>query len=174
MHAILGMAASHLQLVGGVDLRATAIQHRILAIKGCNAAISQTRRSGSDGDAILAACYALAFQSSYISDGLQEFFQMVRGCSLLTNQLRAENLPMAFFLTEQDHWRFMADKLVDLPTINPELVEGAGRSLNALLLLLDSRLHREIYQLLVAVIETVKVSSVDGMCILNPRSTSRR
>jgi hypothetical protein len=35
-----------------------------------------------------------------MKDGLQEFFQTIRGYSVLNNQLEAENLPMAFFLTK--------------------------------------------------------------------------
>jgi hypothetical protein len=162
MHAILGLAASHFELLTGEDLKATAIHHRVQAIKGSNAAISQTRRTGSDGDALLAACYCLAFQSSYMEDGLQEFFQMVRGCSLLSLQLKAESLPMAFFLTEKDHWSFMEERLFDLPTIHEELVTGAEKSLKALPPLFDRPSHVQFYQVVIDCVEAVKVSSVRG------------
>ena len=162
MHAILGLSASHFELLTGEDLKATAIHHRVQAIKGSNAAISQTRRTGSDGDALLAACYCLTFQSSYMKDGLQEFFQMVRGCSLLSLQLKAESLPMAFFLTEKDHWSFMEERLFDLPTINEELVAGAERSLKALPPLFDRPSNLQFYQVVVDCVEAVKVSSVRG------------
>src|SRR4051794_9690477 len=115
MHAILGMAASHLQLSTGQNLHGTAMHHRILAIKGSNEAISRTPRKGADGDALLGACYALTFQSAYMPEGLPDFFQMVRGCSILSHQLKSENLPMAFFLEEKDHFSYMSDRLLDLP-----------------------------------------------------------
>lgn len=162
MHAILGLAASHLELTTGADLRSSAIQHRVLAIKGSNAAISQPHRSGSDADALLASCYALTFQSAYMQDGLPEFFQMVRGCSLLSDQLKSEGVPMAFFLTEKDHFHYMEDKLLDLPIINRELVNGAERSLTALPPLFEQPSHPYFYQLLMDVIDALKVDSLGG------------
>ncbi|TAQ85816.1 hypothetical protein B7494_g5864 [Chlorociboria aeruginascens] len=132
MHAVLGLSASHLSLLTGTSHHCTALHHRTLAIRGSNAAISLPHRSASDGDALLAACYALAFQSSYMEDGLNEYFQIVRGCSLVTNQLRAENLELAFLGGERDHFQLMKEKLRDLPLVNPVLAEGAERSLGLL------------------------------------------
>jgi hypothetical protein len=162
MHAVLGLAASHLELTTGTDLHSVAIHHRILAIKGSNAAISQPHRTGSDADALLASCYALTFQSAYMRDGLPEFFQMVRGCSLLSEQLKSENIPMAFFLIEKDHFHYMEDKLLDLPVINKELVDGAERSLAELPPFFDRPCHPHFYQLLMAVIDELKVGSLGG------------
>jgi hypothetical protein len=162
MHAILGLAASHLELNTGADLHSIAIHHRVLAIKGSNAAISKPRRSGSDADALFAACYALTFQSAFMSDGLWEFFQMVRGCGLLSDQFQSENLTMAFFLADNDHFQFMENRLVDLPVISTELVDGAETSLVALLPLLDQHSHLYFYPLLVAVIEALKIGSLGG------------
>jgi hypothetical protein len=162
MHAVLGMAASHLELITGTDLNAQAIHHRVLAIKGSNEAISRTQRTGSDGDALLASCYLLTFQSSYMIDGLQEFFQMVRGCSLLSVQLKNENLPMAFFLEEKDHFDIMQERLIDLPVINPELIESAEKSLLACLPILDSSICMQFHQVLMETLESLKLSSLRG------------
>ncbi|TVY88274.1 Sterol uptake control protein [Lachnellula willkommii] len=161
MHAVLGMAASHLELITGADLKANAIHHRLLAIKGSNDAISEPRRrTGSDGDALLASCYLLAFQSSYMTDGMQEFFCMIRGCGLLNAQLRNENLPMAFFLQEKDHFDYMQERLVDLPTIDSEVVEEANKSLAACVPFLDSAICVQFHQSLVETIESLKLSSL--------------
>ncbi|TVY14238.1 Sterol uptake control protein 2 [Lachnellula arida] len=160
MHAVLGMAASHLELITGADLKANAIHHRLLAIKGSNDAISEPRRTGSDGDALLASCYLLAFQSSYMTDGMQEFFCMIRGCGLLNAQLKNENLPMAFFLQEKDHFDYMQERLVDLPTIDSKSVEEAKRSLAACVPFLDSAICVQFHQSLVDTIESLKLSSL--------------
>jgi hypothetical protein len=162
MHAILGMSASHLELLTGESLGAVAIHHRLLAVQGSNAALSRRVRTGSDGDALLGACYLLAFQASYMKDGLSEFFTMVRGCSLLSNQLRAEKLPMAFFLTEKDHFQFMEDRLLNLPAISPELVEGAQASLVAVQPLCAMPSQTDFYQLLHECVEAIKLSSLRG------------
>ncbi|KAH9212354.1 hypothetical protein DL95DRAFT_304365 [Leptodontidium sp. 2 PMI_412] len=160
MHAILGIAASHLELVTGMDLQTTAIYHRIHAIKGSNTAILTRRQTGSDADALLASCYLIAFQSSYIKDGLQEFFQTVRGCSILSNHLRAENLPMTFFLTEEDDFSFMEERLINLSVLPRNLIEGAKNSLTAVLPLLDRPVNLLFYQVLFDVTKAAAISSV--------------
>ncbi|RFU28472.1 hypothetical protein B7463_g7851, partial [Scytalidium lignicola] len=110
MHAILGLAASHLELLTSVDYRALALSHRLLAIKGSNEAIDKGLRCGNDADALLATCYALTFQSTYMSDGLLDFLQMARGCSVLSNQLMIENLPMSFGKAAKHHFELMKKK----------------------------------------------------------------
>jgi len=162
MHAILGMAASHLELITTAPLSELAIQHRLLAIRGSNVALKQKNRTGADGDALLAVCYLLAFQSSYMKDGLEEFFTMVRCCSLLTAQLKAENLPMAFFLTEKDHFYFMEERLLNLPVIDKELLEGAEKSLAVLPLLFDQPQHEKFYTLITDCVEAARLSSLRG------------
>jgi len=162
MHAILGMAASHLELLTGESFGPIAVHHRLLAVQGSNAALSQKSRTGSDGDALLGSCYLLAFQASYMRDGLFEFFTMVRGCSILSNQLREEQLPMAFFLTEKDHFQFMEERLLDLPVISAELVEGAQTSLAAVQPLCTMASQADFYQLLDDCVEAIKMSSLRG------------
>lgn len=162
MHAILGMAASHFELVTGENLSSSAIHHRILAIKGSNEAMSHPRRSGSEADALLASCYLLAFQSSYMKDGLQEFFRTIRGCSLVSDQLRAEKLPMSFYLTGKAHFEFMQQRLMDLPTIHEDLIAGAKRSLLVLTPELDRPANLKFYQGLLDTVEAAPRSSVQG------------
>jgi hypothetical protein len=170
MHAILGIAASHFELLTGIDFEATAIHHRIHAIKGLNAAISKKGRTGSDADALLASCYLLAFQSSYMKDGLEEFFQTVRGCSILSNQLRAENLPMEFFVTEEAHFQTMEERLMNLPVIHEDLIRGARMSLTALPPLFDRPVNLLFYQVILDVIEAARVSSIQGKFSRGPTS----
>jgi hypothetical protein len=167
MHAILGMSASHLELLTGEPLSTIAIHHRLLAIQGSNAALSVKTRTGSDGDALLGACYLLAFQASYMRDGLFEFFTLVRGCTLLSIQLKEEKLPMAFFLTEKDHFHFMEERLLDLPVINSELVEEAQNSLAAVQQLCTIPCHHDLYQLLDGCIEAIRISSLRGKFFLH-------
>jgi hypothetical protein len=163
MHAILALSASHLEALTGAPLSSTAMHHRILAIKGSNEAMSQVNRTGSDGDALLAACYLLTFQSIQMKEGIAEFFLFVRGCSLVSRQLKSEKLSMAFFLTEGDHWSFMEERLKNLPTISPEILDGAEQSLSALPTLLKEPVHLKFFHALVRCIHGVKSSSLNGV-----------
>ncbi|KUJ10463.1 uncharacterized protein LY89DRAFT_656240 [Mollisia scopiformis] len=162
MHAILGVAASHLELITGDDLSSVALHHRVRAIQGSGEALTQKNRAGSDGDALLASCYLLTFQSSYMKDGIPEFFQFVRGCTLVSNQLREEKLPMAFFLTAQDHFEFMEGRLMNLPVINPGILDGANISLDVLPPILELPVHFKFYDLLVECIAALRISSLQG------------
>jgi hypothetical protein len=170
MHAILGLSASHLELLTGESFGTTAISHRLLAVQGSKASLSRKIRNGSDGDALLASCYLLAFQSSYMKDGLLEFFTMVRGCTLLNNQLRDGKLPMAFFLQEKDHFQVMEERLLDLPVICPDLVERAEKSLATVHPLCDLASQIEFYQLLADCVEATKVSSLHGKLLATYQS----
>jgi hypothetical protein len=163
MHAVLGMAASHLQVATGQNLHDIAMHHRVIAIRGSNEAISQTNRSGADGDALLAACYALTFQSTYMAEGLAEFFLFVRGCAVLSYQLKSESIPMAFFIEEKDHFAFMENRLHDLPVIISGLLDGAKISLTALPILFDRPGHVAFYKSLLQTVEAAMLSSQKGM-----------
>ncbi|UPX17170.1 uncharacterized protein EKO05_0007542 [Ascochyta rabiei] len=85
MHSILALAASHLDAVSSISVAEQAIQHRILAVKSLNEALSVPPKSKSEQDARMAAALALAFQSSHLQDGLAEFLTMVRGCNLIAS-----------------------------------------------------------------------------------------
>ena len=162
MHAILGFAASHLELLTGVDLNTTAMYHRVQAIKGSAVALSNTNRSGDDGDALVASCYLLTFQSLYIEEGTVEFLHFIRGCSLVWNQLLYEKVPITFTLTPESWYEFMKPRLDALPDIHPELLEGAEKSLSDLRLILYKPVHTMFHGLFVGCITAVKQSARSG------------
>ena len=83
MHSILALAASHLDAVTHSGVAEQAIQHRILAVKSLNDALSVPPTTACERDARLAAALVLAFQSSHLQDGMAEFMTMVRGCNLI-------------------------------------------------------------------------------------------
>jgi hypothetical protein len=163
MHAILGLAASHLELLTGDDLGSIALHHRLRAIQGSASALTKRNRAGSDGDALLASCYLLTFQSSYMKDGIFEFFHFARGCSLVSYRLAEEKLPIAFFFTAHDHVKFMEERLTDLPSMNPELLDSAERSLAQLPPLFDLPVHNLFFTCMAECVTTVRHSSFQGM-----------
>ncbi|KFY57515.1 hypothetical protein V496_06398 [Pseudogymnoascus sp. VKM F-4515 (FW-2607)] len=77
MHAMLGLAATHLTAVTNVDYSEAALKHRLLAIQGFNKALSKKPEKEPDGDALLATMYSLTFQSAFMSDSLMEFWIMI-------------------------------------------------------------------------------------------------
>jgi hypothetical protein len=83
IHSILALSASHLDAVTSSGVAEQAIQHRILAVKSLNEALSVPPKTRCEQDARMAAALALAFQSSHLQDGMAEFLTMVRGCNLI-------------------------------------------------------------------------------------------
>ncbi|KAH8887678.1 hypothetical protein GQ53DRAFT_726027 [Thozetella sp. PMI_491] len=83
IHAMLGLAASHLDLCSEGSFSAPALTHRVTAIKLLNEALGRPCTSKAEGDARFAAMMALTFQASYLADGMIEFLSMTRGCQVV-------------------------------------------------------------------------------------------
>lgn len=163
MHALLGLAASHLTVTADADYGAIALSHRLLAIKGFNEALSKTPRSGADGDALLAACYALTFQSSYMKDGMSEFLTMVRGCGLVSLQLRNENVDISFSINPTRHFEIMESRLDNLPSVDADLYQGAVASFHRIAPLCRGlEAHMTFHKVLQDCVETVASDSRNG------------
>jgi hypothetical protein len=163
MHAILGQAASHLTVTTEADYSSLALSHRLLAIKGFNEALSKTPRTGSDGDALLAACYALTFQTANMKDGMSEFLTMVRGCGLVSFQLLCDQVDISFSITPNRHIEFMQSRLDNLPAIDADLYQGAVSSVAAILpLCRDVECLVSFHRVLQDCIETIGVDSRTG------------
>ncbi|RMZ77321.1 hypothetical protein DV737_g4441, partial [Chaetothyriales sp. CBS 132003] len=117
MHALLGLGASHLyRLDHQARYNSAAVAHRGHAITGLNQAIAKDICSQADADAMLAAVYALTFQSVYMDDGLVDFMTMVRGCMLITERVESSNTSSSFCLEPNAHIR----------TLEPDISQLAG------------------------------------------------
>lgn len=164
MHAMLALAASRLSFSSDVDYSSLALSHRLLAIKGLNVELSKRIRTSSDGDALLAACYALTFQSSYMEDGIFEFLTMVRGCGLVSLQLRRDNVDVSFSVRQEDHLEFMQSRLNDIPVIDDDLLQGSISSFDKLLSLCSGlEAHMSLYSAMRDCLDAIIIDSRKGI-----------
>jgi hypothetical protein len=129
---MLALAGSCLTWASNEDYSTMAISHRLRAIQGINIALSASSRTSEDGDALLAACYALTIQSLFFTDGISEFLTLVRGCGIVSLLLRSDNVDVSFSIDPEYHWKFMESRLDDLPNINVDLFKGSVPSLRRL------------------------------------------
>jgi hypothetical protein len=100
---MLALSASHFDLCSGSEGHKTqALSHRTTAIARINKALNSPAMSGTRGDALYAALMVLAFQSSYMSDGMLEIYPMIRGCMMM---LKSASVNLSLFrqFTVQDH-----------------------------------------------------------------------
>lgn len=82
MHAMLGLAAGHLDL-HGANCSSQALSHRVKAIRALNTALTNPPASTAEADARFAALFALVFQASCMPDGMTEFLAMTKGCHII-------------------------------------------------------------------------------------------
>jgi hypothetical protein len=162
MHAILSLGASHLSRLTGIDYRKESLTHRGLAIAGLNQALSQPAQTYGEGDAMLAACYALTFQASYMGDGLSDFITMVRGCALTTGKIRDEGVSTAFNLQPDWHFKVMAPRMTNLPQVNPILLEDAFEALETIRPYLTDETDLDFHQALCGVVSSLLQSPQGG------------
>ena len=72
------------------------------------------------------------------------------------------NVHLSFLPTDKDHFDFMVDKLIDLPIIDPLLVQRAEASLCAVRPLCPSPEYIEYYDLLDTVVIAMRFNSLKG------------
>lgn len=88
MHAILGFAASDL-MVKDSSLMAPALSHRLKAIKAIKKTLSDSPKADTfeEGNAMMAACFALTFQSVLLDDGMVEYMTFIRGVIIVAMRM---------------------------------------------------------------------------------------
>ena len=163
MHAMLALGASHLDRITPVAEHTTkAIVHRGHAMAGLSRALAKNERVYGESDAMVATCYALTFQSTYMSDGLLDFITMVRGCALITGKIREDNSPTAFNLQPDWHFKLMEPKMKDLPVVHQHLLDNGLLALEEVRPLLITRTDHQFHGALTKVIQGLSRSSREG------------
>ncbi|KAI2784008.1 hypothetical protein F4815DRAFT_262625 [Daldinia loculata] len=97
MHAILGLAASDL-MSQDPSLVTFAMSHRLKAIRAIKKTLSEVPKSNTfeEGNALIATCFALTFQSVILEDGMAEFMTFCRGIILVSIQMWTRNTKFLF------------------------------------------------------------------------------
>ncbi|KAB2108557.1 hypothetical protein AG0111_0g3216 [Alternaria gaisen] len=164
MHSILALAASHLDAVTHSGVAEQAIQHRILAMKSLNEALSAPPKTSCERDARMAAALALAFQSSHLQDGMAEFLTMVRGCNLIggdETSLRDDSIFSAFRDDGHLHTMRMRIGTSPLTCVNHEDLNMAALSLNLIKALSMSDWELSYWEILVCTVSHAYDSPVE-------------
>lgn len=181
---MLALSASHLSHGSPFPSRATmnpespatnyhvlSLQHRILAIRELSDLFSTLKPSNiskPQRQTIQATLYSLTFQSYYLPD-LSGFFELLyffRGCSILRNTYLLggqDGGTEMCFEGDGDHWEQMEGRLVDLPEISSHIIRDAEGSLGLVRdLCWCSKINREFFKILLAVVQEWKISSLTG------------
>lgn len=143
------------------ELQRIALTYRVKSITALNHAISQPDISVDHGNAMLATCFVLLFQSVLLEDGLVEYMSFIRGVIAVCMHMGANNLKF-LFANLLDQTSIVHKSLQETPLINPELAQGACRSLEKFANLVKNPREVEYFGHLLSVARNLFTSSADG------------
>jgi hypothetical protein len=163
---MLALSASDLETTSSQpssELALSAMFHRILAIKSLNRALSAGLHSFEEGNAMLATCWILVYQSALMDEGLPEFLTFTRGCVLVPVQMGCRGLKFLFqnFLTD-DEIEKTRPYLQGMPAIDLRPVDAAYASLEAFGPLCERESEKQMREGLLGIVCSFYLSSCDG------------
>jgi hypothetical protein len=165
LHGMLALAASELaeEYPESSQLSCTAMSHRVKTIGALNAAISSGMTNFEQGNAMLATCFTMIFQSVLIEDGLAEYLTFIRGTVVVGIQMGMKKMHILFNHLFGDRDLEKIDpKMRAASLIEPELVRVAIRSLEKVAPLCKTKLEIEVYSMLLSSARALVTSSRDG------------
>jgi hypothetical protein len=162
---MLGLAASDIAShTDDKDLALTAITHRVKSIESLNAAVRRGLASFEQGNAMLATCFALLFQSTLLNDGLGEYMSFIRGCIAIGIQMATKGFSFVFTgLWGDDQLKIIDPVLNKAPLIESKVVSSACRSLEKMTPLCKTKVELDMLGLLLSMARNLVTSSRDGM-----------
>lgn len=145
----------------GPELECVAISHRIKAISSLNQAIGKPIASVEQGNAMIATCFSLLFQSTLLSDGLVEYMTFVRGVVVVSMHMGINNI--AFLFDHMfDQTEVVASELTESRLIEPDYARRACRSLELFRSLVQNEKEKEFHGHLLSAACALLTSSEDG------------
>lgn len=120
-----------------------------------------------EGNALIATCFALTYQSVLLEDGLAEYMTFIRGIVIVAIQMYIRGADILFAPFLGDRSEVLEPHMRDLPLIKAEWAARAVRSLEGLRPLVDGVEGREVEQqyleMLNKIAKMLSVNSWEGM-----------
>jgi hypothetical protein len=163
---MLALSASDLEATSSQpssELVQSAMFHRTLAIKSLNSALSTGLHSIEEGNAILATCYILVYQSTLMDEGLSEYLTFVRGCVLVPLQMNCRGLKFLFQnLLSDEEIEMSRPYLQRMPAVDLRPVDAAYASLEAFAPLCEREPEKLMREHTLEIVRKFYLSSCDG------------
>jgi hypothetical protein len=146
-----------------MQLIPTSISHRIKSIESLNKAVAAGIKSWQQGNAMIATCFTLLFQSVLLNDGLSEYISFLRGILAIGMQMGQRRMKFIFERLWGDEQLQSRDaELSAAPLINEELVSAACRSFEKMFPLCKTKTEIGMYGLLLSMARSLVTSSKEG------------
>lgn len=167
MHAILGFAASELTRTDdSSSLVTAAMNHCVKAIKAIKKGLteaSEAEMTYEQGNALVATCFALTFQSVSLDDGLAEYMTFIRGILIVGMQMMVKGItPIFDSLFEHRQDELMAPLMQHLPLIQSGWAEAAVEAISNLRTLCVDSVEVAYQEQLIGIAQKLQISSFDG------------
>ncbi|KAI1873447.1 hypothetical protein JX265_005069 [Neoarthrinium moseri] len=157
MHAVLGLAATEL-MVQDRSLVSFAMAHRLKAIKSIKKTLANVPKADNfeEGNALIATCFALTFQSVMLDDGMTEFMTFCRGIVIVAIQMYYKGAKIMFTNFLGDDQMALLKPLIEVvPPINSEWASMALAGIRALRPLCNHAVEIEYQKLLLEIAEAL-------------------
>ncbi|KAI0137312.1 C6 zinc finger protein [Xylariales sp. AK1849] len=160
MHAILGLAASDL-MVQDSTLVTFAMDHRLKAIRAIKKTLAGVPKTNTfeEGNALMATCFALTFQSIMLDDGMAEYMTFCRGIVIVAIQMYCKRSKFIFnnFIGE-DQLGILQPLMEQIPLINRDWTDAAVAGIRALGPLCKHAVEVEYHGLILEIAEALYTS----------------
>ncbi|KAL2133349.1 hypothetical protein VTI74DRAFT_2513 [Chaetomium olivicolor] len=200
MHAILGYAASDLLSTSDPGLLEAAMTHRLKAIKAIKKSLSAAASSSSssssssccssstaqsscgsgtdmfeEGNALMATCFALTYQSVHLDDGMAEYMTFIRGIMIVAIQMYIKGAKLLFGQMLGDKQKEMLEPFMrDVPLVEKSWVDAAVEAIQGLEGLVQGEgreVERKYWELLLEMGKACWESSWKGYLALSEHYT---
>lgn len=152
-------------MVNDPSLVTFAMAHRLKAIKAIKKTLNDVPKANTfeEGNALMATCYALTFQSVMLEDGMAEFMTFCRGIIIVAIQMYCKGAKFIFsnFIGD-DQIAILRPLLESLPPIPGDWTDMAVASIAALEPLCTQQVEIEYHQLITNVAGALYNSSFIG------------
>jgi hypothetical protein len=146
------------------QMQSLALDHRVKSITALNAAIQRGVNCSEEGNAMLATCFSLLFQSTLIAEGLVEYMTFIRGTFVVSAQMLGGKLRFFFNqIAEAVRVQSFVNDFEDIPILAPRLVCSARESLTEFKSLCTTKLETDVWETLWEIAESLVVCSSRGM-----------
>jgi len=165
LHAMLALSASDLACHSddNMELIPTSISHRIKSIESLNRAVAAGIKSWQQGNAMIATCFTLLFQSVLLNDGLSEYLSFLRGILAIGMQMGQRRMKFVFErLWGEEQYQARAGELAAVGLIDEQLVSSACRSFEKMFPLCTTKTEIGMYGLLLSMARSLVTSSKEG------------
>ncbi|KAE9377595.1 hypothetical protein N431DRAFT_434776 [Stipitochalara longipes BDJ] len=165
LHAMLALSASDLACYSddNKELVPISISHRIKSIESLNKAVAAGIKSWQQGNAMIATCFTLLFQSVLMNDGLSEYLSFLRGILAVGMQMGQKRMKFVFErLWGHDQFESRANELAAVGLIDEELVSSACRSFEKMFPLCKTKTEIGMYGLLLSMARSLVTSSKEA------------